>query len=85
VVKIYHSPLISETAVGQKAKAPLIKKKVDHEGRAKGGRSMLRPYFVFRTTIVESFRGSRKFSAVGFFARGACCPALHPSFVCHSD
>jgi hypothetical protein len=56
VVKIYHSPLISETAVGQKAKAPLIKKRVDHEGRAKGGRSMLRPYFVFRTTIVESFR-----------------------------
>jgi hypothetical protein len=35
--------------------------------------------------MVESFRGSQKFSAVGFFARGACCPALHPSFVCHSE
>jgi hypothetical protein len=37
------------------------------------------------TTIVEGFRGSRKFSAAGFFARGACCRALHPSFVCHSE
>ena len=41
--------------------------------------------FELRTTIVEGFRGSRKFSAAGFFARGACCPALHPRFVCHSE
>ena len=41
--------------------------------------------FELRTTIVEGFRGSRKFSAAGFFARGVCCPELHPSFVCHSE
>ena len=35
--------------------------------------------------MVESFRGSRKFSAVGFFARALVAPALDPSFVCHSE